>query len=151
MKKFRFSLRSVETVRALKEMRAREAFSNALQEHARAQQTLEHVKSDIRALEELLLEERSGALRAPYQGAYIRAHELSLDRQTEAENTCQEKAKLLDARREEWVLARRDLRVIENLESKARQEFRKEYEREEQALLDDRTSAVTGRAPLLMS
>ena len=43
------------------------------------------------------------------------------------------------------------MRLIENLEIKARQVYRHELEYEEQKLLDDRTNAIAGRAPLLMS
>ena len=72
-------------------------------------------------------------------------------RWTKAAEACAAAQTGLDQRREAWVVARRDLRVIENLEVKARQVYRHELEYEEQKLLDDRTNATAGRAPLLMS
>jgi len=82
---------------------------------------------------------------------YINAYqdELAHERQA-AQESAAAKAEL-DQRRELWVNARRDLRVIENLEVKARQVYRHELEYEEQKLLDDRTNATAGRTPLLMS
>jgi hypothetical protein len=41
--------------------------------------------------------------------------------------------------------SRRDVRVIEKLEQKARSVHRREAEREDQAALDDRTSALAAR------
>lgn len=151
MKKFRFPLRSVETVRALGEMRAREAFSKALNDHAQALAALAQVRVELQELEELLVAERRSSIRGADQVAFIRAHQIGLERQAEAIKVCKQKEAELDDYRERWILARRDLRVINNLEAKARHEYRREFEREEQALLDDRTSAVAGRAPLLMS
>ena len=130
MKKFSFPLRSVGTVRAMREMRARE---------------------QRRKLEEILVASRGATLRPADQVTYLNAYhdELAHERQA-AQESVAAKAEL-DQRRELWVNARRDLRVIENLEIKAHQVYRHELEYEEHKLLDDRTNATAGRAPLLMS
>ncbi len=151
MKKFRFSLRSVQTVRAIREMREREAFSFALKVHADAEAQVQKIKSDILRLEDLIRTKRGSIVIAAEQVSFLHEHGFLRDREKEA-IASQEKARVkLDECRETWIVARRDMRVIENLEAKARQEYRLEFEREEQALLDDRTNATYGRAPLLMS
>jgi flagellar export protein FliJ len=55
----------------------------------------------------------------------------------------------MDNCREQWIATRRDVRVIENLEHKARENYRRECEHEEQAQLDDRVNALVGKAPLI--
>ena len=82
---------------------------------------------------------------------YLNAYHDELTRERQAAQESVAAKTELDQRREVWVNARRDLRVIENLEVKARQVYRHELEYEEQKLLDDRTNATAGRAPLLMS
>ncbi|MFA5264203.1 MAG: hypothetical protein WC378_10275 [Opitutaceae bacterium] len=151
MKKFRFSLRSVQTVRAIREMRAREAFGLALKAHAEAEEHLQKVRSDLRHLQELILSKRGAIVRAADQVSYLHEQEIQLQREKDAIAALEKTRARLDESREIWIVARRDMRVIDNLEIKARQEYRLELEREEQAHLDDRTNATFGRAPLLMS
>jgi len=151
MKRFHFPLRSVETVRSMLEMRAREAFTKALHLFNDAEKQLELVCAQRRKLEEIMLASRNATLRPPDQVAYMRAYQGELLRERETKKKRDDAKAELDKRREEWVASRRDLRVIENLEVNARQAYRREFEREEQKILDDRTNATAGRAPLLMS
>jgi flagellar FliJ protein len=151
MKKFTFPLRSVGTVRAMRELRAREAFTEALHAYLAAEERLGQAREQRRRLEDILVASRGATLRPADQVTYLNAYHDELTRERQA---AQERAAAkteLDQRREVWVNARRDLRVIENLEVKARQVYRHELEYEEQKLLDDRTNATAGRAPLLMS
>jgi flagellar export protein FliJ len=151
MKKFRFSLRSVQTVRAIREMHAREAFGLALNVHSEAGTHLQSVRGDIRRLEELIISKRGAIVHAAEQVSFLHEHEFQRQREKDAVVALEKARNKLDECREIWIVARRDMRVIDNLETKARQEYRLEYEREEQALLDDRTNATFGRAPLLTS
>jgi flagellar FliJ protein len=151
MKKFNFSLRSVGTVRAMREMRAREAFTEALHAYLAAEERLQQARQQRRKLEDILVDSRGATLRPPDQVTYINAYQDELARERQAAQESAAAKAELDGRRELWVNARRDLRVIENLEVKARQVYRHELEYEEQKLLDDRTNATAGRAPLLMS
>ena len=50
-----------------------------------------------------------------------------------------------ETRRAEWLESRRDLRLIEKLEQTARQEYRRDEEREAQRTLDDRPHGANGR------
>ena len=151
MKKFVFPLRSVETVRAMRELRAREIFTEALHAFIAAESALERAREQRRKLEEILVASRGATLRPADQVSYLDAYhdELARERQAAVERIAA-KAEL-DLRRDAWVAARRDLRVIENLEVKAREAYRREVEYEEQKLLDDRTNATAGRTALLTS
>ena len=151
MKKFNFSLRSVGTVRAMRELRAREAFTEALHAYLAAEERLQQAREQRRKLEDILVNSRGATLRPPDQVTYINAYQDELARERQAAQESAAAKAELDERRELWVNARRDLRVIENLDVKARQVYRHELEYEEQKLLDDRTNATAGRAPLLMS
>jgi flagellar FliJ protein len=151
MKKFVFPLRSVETVRAMRELRAREIFTEALHAFIAAENGLERAREQRRKLEEILVASRGPTLFPADQVAYLNAYHDELARERQA---AQERAVAkteLDLRRDAWVAARRDLRVIENLEVKAREAYRRELEYEEQKLLDDRTNATAGRTPMLTS
>jgi flagellar FliJ protein len=151
MKKFTFPLRSVGTVRAMRELRAREAFTEALHAFLAAEERLERAREQRRKLEGILVASRGATLRPPDQVTYLNAYHDELARERQAAQESAAAKTELDQRRELWVNARRDLRVIENLEVKARQVYRHEVEYEEQKQLDDRTNATAGRAPLLMS
>ena len=151
MKKFTFPLRSVETVRAMRELRAREAFTEALHVFIAAEQDLERAREQRRKLEEILVASRGATLRPPDQVMYLDAYHDELARERQATQQRAAAKTELDQRRDAWVAARRDLRVIENLEVKAREVYRRELEYEEQKQLDDRTNATAGRTPVLMS
>jgi flagellar protein FliJ len=149
MKKFRFPLRSVETVRGMREMRAREAFTAALHAYAEAEAVLAQAREQRRRLEDVIVMSRGARLRPADQVAFQDAYREELAREARAAQASTTAKTRLEERREAWIVTRRDLRVIENLEAKARQTYRREVEYEEQKLLDDRTNATAGRAPLL--
>jgi flagellar export protein FliJ len=151
MKRFRFTLRSVQTVRNIRELRAREVFSAAVAAQAQAARALEAAQLRIQELETIMTEARSQTFRPAEQVAYI--HEYALVRKA-GELAAQELAKAvqhMEQCRELWIASRRDVRVIEKLETKAREQHRQECEHEEQSLMDDRVNALVGRAPLILS
>lgn len=151
MKKFRFSLQSVQTVRAIKEMRAREAFSAAVHKAMEAENKLLAVRDRLAALEGLLVSGRSAVMVPSEQVAFLNEYEVQRRVEKEVQTEFEKSRKELDEQRELWIVTRRDLKVIDNLETKARHEYRVEFEREQQALMDDRTNALAGRAPLMSS
>jgi len=132
-------------------MRAREAFGLALKAHSDAQAQVQKIKSDIILLEELMRTKRGAFVNAAEQVSFLHEHHFQREREKEATAALEKTRVKMDECRETWIVARRDMRVIDNLETKARQEYRIEFEREEQAIMDDRTNATFGRAPLLMS
>jgi flagellar FliJ protein len=146
MKKFRFPLKSVETIRSMKELRAREQFSLAVHAYVLAEENLETARGRAGALAEALRTGRTGIFRAGDEVGFIEAYKAELDTVAKASAAVEKAKEGMEAARQAWLNSRRDLRVIENLERKARALHRHEVEREEQAALDDRTGAMAGRA-----
>lgn len=151
MKKFRFTLHSVQTIRGLHEMRAREAFSAAVKVHMLASSALMEARECIRNLELTLMEERRHLFRPAEQLAYINEQRQLKEAEAEAVKSLSQASEHMDKCRDLWIVARRDVRVIEKLETKARVIHRQDCDREEQAAMDDRVNARIGRAPLILT
>lgn len=149
MKKFHFTLRSVQTVRSIRELRAREAFSASVLAHASAARALELAREEVRQMEAILVSERGHLFKGAEQASYLSECERLRGCEKTAAQDLLDAAKTMDNCREQWITTRRDVRVIENLEHKARDNYRRECEHEEQAQLDDRVNALVGKAPLL--
>jgi flagellar FliJ protein len=150
MKKFRFTLRSVQTVRSIRELRAREQFSLSIAELARVTAEAEQADQRMARLQQVLLGERGPLFRGADQVAYLQAIEVAKRELIQAQNAVTKATLRRDECREAWIATRMDVRIIENLEKKARQQHLHEFEREEQSALDDRSNALVGRAPLMM-
>jgi flagellar export protein FliJ len=147
MKKFRFPLRSVATVRSLREMRAREQFSAAVQTYVAAEQQLKEIRARLTELEEMLRNGRGKTFRPGDEAAFLEAFKNEAVRATKAAAEASRTRAAMEAARQAWLESRRDVRVIEKLEFKARGEHAREAEREDQAALDDRTNALAARPP----
>ena len=137
MKRFRFSLRSVAVLRAHRELRAREAFSAAVNAFVAAEQTLATVRARVAAFEAALATGRSTKFSAAEEARALTVYreECAAERQTEeavvaARNT-------MGQRRAEYLEAHRGLEVVKRLEEKARLLHRVAQNREEQAEFDD--------------
>jgi len=150
MKKFRFTLRSVQTVRNIRELRARELFSLSIAELARAVEEVRQADYRLNSLQQVLLGERGPLFRPAEQVAYLQAVDVAKRELDEARTAVTKATLRRDECREAWIATRMDVRIIENLEKKARQQHLHDYEREEQSALDDRSNALVGRAPLMM-
>ena len=145
MKKFRFPLRSVATVRSLAELKARERFSAAVQVYMQAEQRLSEARALLKSYEDALCEARTLPFRAADQASFIAAIKTETVRATKIEGEVSTSRAALEAARQAWLESRRDVRVIENLEAKAKELHRQEVERENQAAMDDRASALAAR------
>jgi flagellar export protein FliJ len=145
MKKFRFALQPLATVRGIRELRAREAFALTVGAHTRATQELERQRGALAALEAVLRSDRSGGFRAADQIAFQRGYLGALAAEKKAVDAVEKARVAMEAGRQAWLEARRGVRVVESLEQKARRLHRFELEREVQAQLDDRTSAQVAR------
>jgi flagellar FliJ protein len=151
MKKYVFPLRSVQTVREIRELKAREAFSAAVHEVSKAEEALRQVRGHIEQLEISMRLGRGARVQPAEQLIFIREYEYQREREKASEQTLEKMRMVLAKMRAAWVIARRNVRVIEKLETKARQAYRREFDRDEQAQLDERSNALAGRPPLLMS
>jgi flagellar FliJ protein len=146
MKKFRFPLRTVATVRNLAELRARERFSAAVQVFMEAESRLKAIRARLAEFEQLLLARRGQTFRPAEEAGFLESLRQETVLATKVEAEVANARQALESARQAWLESRRDVRVIENLETKARQAHGREVERENQAALDDRTNAVTARA-----
>jgi len=146
MKKFRFPLRSVATVRSMRELRAREHFSIAVHAYVVAEEHLQVLRGRLAALEEVLRNGRTQNFRAGDEASFLEAYKTETNAVTKASVEVENARVAMEAARQAWLGSRRDLKVVESLEQKARATHRHEVEREDQAALDDRTSALAARA-----
>jgi flagellar export protein FliJ len=146
MKKFRFPLRSVATVRTLRELRAREQFSFAVHAYVLAEEHLEVLRGRLAALEDVLRNGRTQVFRAGDEASFLEAYKTETIAATRASAEVEKARASMEAARQAWLGSRRDLKVVESLEQKARASYRREVERDDQAALDDRTSALAARA-----
>lgn len=146
MKKFRFTLRSVAVVRSIRELRAREQFSIAVGNVNTAEAQLTAARERVAQLEQRMRAGREGSFRAGDQLSFIRAYQAETTACTKAAANLDQARSALEAARQNWLTARRDVRVTDNLEQKARFAHRRQSEREDQAAMDDRTGALAMRA-----
>lgn len=146
MKRFHFPLKSVATVREAREARVRDAFVAAVQALAAAESKLQNVRAEKIELERIMLAERREAFRAGEQAAFIQSHRRVITREGEAVSGVNQATQVREQRRQEWMSARRDVRLIEKLKEAALREYRAESEREAQRLLDDHSNAAAIRA-----
>jgi len=146
MKKFRFPLRSVATLRRMRESERREIFAAAVRDYVAAEEALSLVNARIAELEEIIVRERTGCFRAADQIAFMQSLVTERTRRAEAVARVVEAKSVMETERQAWLASRRDVRLVEVLESKSRVVHRQSCEREEQALLDDRTNALFARA-----
>ena len=145
MKKFCFPLRSVATVRSLREIRAREQFSATVQAYVAAEEHLQELRARLVELEDILRSGRAKTFRAGDEASFLEAFKKETVRATRAAAETAKARAAMEAARQAWLESRCDVRVIEKLEQKARGEHRREADREDQAALDDRTSALAAR------
>ena len=146
MKKFRFPLRSVAALRRMRESERREIFAAAVRNYVEAEEALAHITERIAELEEVITQERSACFRPSDQVAFMQALMAERVRRTEAVTRVVETKSAMETERQAWLASRRDVRLVEVLESKSRVIHRQDCDREEQAALDDRTNALFARA-----
>lgn len=151
MKKFQFTLRSVETVRSIRELRAREIFSASVLAHAAAVAALDDARSRRSKLERLMSDERQGLFKAAEQVSFFVEQQRLKQAEDIADQALGRAIADMNKCRDLWIASRRDVRVIEKLELKARNRHRQDCDREEQAAMDDRAGAAVARAPLILS
>ncbi|MFT3783284.1 MAG: flagellar FliJ family protein [Nibricoccus sp.] len=146
MKKFRFPLRSVATLRSLRELKAREQFSEAVHAFVTAEEFLQMVRERVAALENVLRSGRAQTFRAGDEASFLEAYRVETSAAARAAAEVEKARAAMETARQAWLGTRRDVKVVENLETKAKAAHRREVDREDQAALDDRTSAIAARA-----
>lgn len=137
MKRFRFPLRPVAVLRAHREMRAREAFAASVHAYVQAEEQLACTRARVAELAGALFDGRSGTFLAAEAASLFRAYRAECEEEVQAERRVIEARDTMNHRREEYLQANRQLKVVQRLEEKARTRHRVEVNRTEQAELDD--------------
>lgn len=140
MKRFRFPLRPVAVLRAHREIRAREAFAAAVHHYVQAEESLARARVRMNALEAALFSGRSTTFRAAEAALLLADYRRESTGEVEAERAVIAAREEMQKRRAEYLDAHRKLEVVKRLEAKARLEYRRECDREENALMDDLAS-----------
>jgi flagellar FliJ protein len=138
MKKFRFSLQPVATLRNLQEMRASEAFAAANRELVRCADALERQKEKVAGFVESLLVRRTLGLPASMRASFMLAYQQELVAEKQAADAVDKAADAREQARQKWVDAHLQVKLVDKLRNKARQRHQAELQHAEQAQLDDR-------------
>ena len=137
MKRFRFPMKSVATVRELNELRAREAFAQAIAALNKAEEFLADVRRRMEELREIVVAGRLESFRPRDHVSFLEAYHAEHRNEIEARHAVVAAMNLLEKRRLDWLEARRALKLIHNLEARARTVHRADAERESQRELDE--------------
>lgn len=151
MKRFRFPLQPVTTVRQWRERDAREQFAGRVQALAAADEVLRAARQRLADLEQVLRGARSSQFRPAEHAAALAAYQ---DEQTAVQRATVARAEAqsaLDRARELWQGRRAELRAVEQLEVRARQAHRLHEERAEQNALDELASVRGARTNPVLS
>jgi flagellar export protein FliJ len=146
MKKFAFPLRSIATVRNLREMQARDAFSKSVHVYVATEQRVQAQRRRIAELEEILRSGRLERFCPADQASFMAAFQDETRTLTGFETEMANAKAAMEKAREGWMNARKEVRVIENLETKARRTWQRDVERETQNAMDDRACAAAARS-----
>ncbi|MBI3887288.1 MAG: flagellar FliJ family protein [Opitutae bacterium] len=146
MKRFRFPMKSVATVRELAELRARESFAQAIAVVTKAEELLAEVRRRMEELREIVVAGRLQSFRPRDHVAFLEAYHAEHRHEIEARHAVVAATNVLEQRRQDWLEARRALKLIRNLEARARTVHRSAAEHESQRELDE----LAGRSRALV-
>ncbi|HEY4300129.1 MAG TPA: flagellar FliJ family protein [Candidatus Didemnitutus sp.] len=149
MKRFTFPLRPVSVLRSHSEMRAREAFAAAVHAYVLTEQALAGVRQRVAEMGDLLFSGRTGRFLAADAASLFRVYRAECQAEITAERQMIEARDAMHRRRQEYIEANRQLKIVQRLEEKARQLHRAEYLRSEQNELDEFAGFKSARRPAL--
>ncbi len=138
MKKFRFPLEPVATLRNLQEMRASEAFSSANRRVVACDEALADQRMRVAQFVESLIVRRATGLPGGMQASFMQAYQRELAEEKAAGDALVEAERAQESARRQWIDAHLQVRLVEKLRTKARERFQIELVRFEQRQLDDR-------------
>ncbi len=147
MKRFRFPLRPVATLRAHQELRAKEAFAASVHVYVQSEAELAAARTRVARCETELYESRREHFDASTAAEAFASYRRECAAEATAERSMIEKRAEMNERRAGYLEAHRKLEVVNRLEQKARATHRLDTLREEQIELDD--FAGRRRAPQL--
>ncbi len=149
MKRFRFPLRPVAVLRAHRELRAREAFAASVHAYVQAEERLAATRARVAELAGVLFDGRTGTFLAAEAASLFRSYRAECEEQVQVERQVIEARDAMNRRRQEYLDANRQLKVVQRLEEKARTRHRAEANLAEQKALDDFAGYRAARRALL--
>lgn len=145
MKRFRFRLQALATLRDLEETRALAALVEARRAFAQARARLLEKQAGLHRMTEFVVQERAHAFHGREQASDLAA----LDTENRAVETCREEANKLEVHqdqvRSQWVAAHLQTRLLDELRARARQQFHLESRQQEQKEVEELTYMRRGR------
>jgi len=138
MKKFRFGLRPVSVIRAHRENRAKEVFSQSVRAYVRAEEDLAGVRQRIAAFGATIFTSRKERFEASEHAICLAGYRRECAAELPAEHAVVAARTEMERRRQDYIEAHRQLEAVTKLEEKSRAAHRLEANREEQAEFDDR-------------
>jgi len=151
MKRFRFALQSVATLRESRELRARESLAAAIRLCEHAEIALADARARRELLEDLVRSGRAFTLRAADHVTFLCALRAAANDESAAQREVEQAHAARDQRLSEYYEAARAVKVLSNLETRARAAHRLATEREEQTALDERASIAAARGDRFLS
>jgi len=145
MKKFRFPLRPVAILREHHQARARDAFAATVRAFADTQTQLARKRAERSEIETLMQNGRRETFRAADEISLWDAYRRICDGEKQAEQNVQTARVAMEESRQKYLEAHRAVKVVENLEQKARAEHRLGVEREAQLESDELAGLRVGR------
>ena len=149
MKRFHFPLRPVAVIRAHKELLAREAFAASVHAYVKSEERLAETRARVGDLEKLLFAGRCERFVAADAAALFRVYRTECHAELETERSVIAAKEIMQTRRNEYIEANRQLKIIHRLEEKARDKNRIENARTEQNELDEFAGFRASRRPAL--
>ena len=138
MKKFRFPLRPVAVLREHEQARTREAFATAVHVFVEAEIAVESQNAlNARSLEAVMHDGRRATFKAAAEISFWDAYRRVCDEEVKSEQVVLEARAAMEESRQKYLEAHRAVKVVENLEQKARTEHRRGVEREAQLESDE--------------
>jgi flagellar FliJ protein len=151
MKRFHFSLKPVAIMRAHRELSAREALAASLAALGQTEARLAAARARIADLEAVIRSSRSGSFRPTDGVAFGQAYRREWGAEAEAQKQVATARSAMEKRREACIEANRNLKVITQLEEKARAIYRQERQRAEQGEIDELAGRSASRRRHLSS
>jgi flagellar export protein FliJ len=137
MKAFSFRLDSVLETRRTQELKSRQAFAGAIDEHRRATKQWEDSVAELnRLLEEIARDSTTNFSNAARQRAWSMRHALEKSC-TDLRQTVQDSARVVEERRAAMILARTKREPLDRLKQRQFEAWRKEDARVAQHQLDE--------------
>jgi flagellar export protein FliJ len=137
MKRFHFPLRPVKILRSHRELRAREIFAASVHTYVQTEQALALERQRVVQLEQLLSSSRKAGCQAGDAAALFQAYRAECAAEIAAERAVIEARSAMNQRREEYIEANRQLKVVNQLADKARFRHRAATLHSEQVEMDD--------------